>query len=324
MTAPFIYSRTVAFGECDPARIYFAPRAVDYAVEAVEAWFVEVLGVSWGDLFSSHGLEARFISTDCEYKRPLVAGQVVQVRLAVVTTCQNSFVLSAAGVLGPDEISFRVGLEIGFVDCDSGMFIPIPEKFQELIQSCRTHFMNSDSGAAESSELLVHVPLRTVDEGWLPVSRSGLVPFTRQHRVRYGECGISGKIYPPKLVECAVEAVGEWYESCLGISWLEQCIRKRGTPFLNIRCEYLRPIVLGQTITMVVRIPRLGNTSIGYEVKGYDESGAPCFESQMAACYISEESGSPRSYSFPNDLRSRILAYQGACQGDKDLSTPLN
>ena len=45
MTTPFIYHRRVAFGECDPARIFFAPRAVDYAVETVEVWFNEVIGV---------------------------------------------------------------------------------------------------------------------------------------------------------------------------------------------------------------------------------------------------------------------------------------
>src|SRR3989304_1747723 len=55
---PFTYRRRVAFGDCDPARIYYAPRAVDYAVEAVEAWHESVLGVSWTEWIEGHRLAA--------------------------------------------------------------------------------------------------------------------------------------------------------------------------------------------------------------------------------------------------------------------------
>ena len=318
MAAPFVYHRTVAFGECDPARIFFSPRAVDYAVEAVEVWFEEVLGVTWANLISRHNLEVRFVRTECDYKRSLAAGHVVHVRLAVLKVAHDSFILGATGDLGPAEQSFSATLEIGFVDRDSGAFIPIPERFRELEHSYRARCGDNISLAdVEKRALVTSVPARRNDGDLIPKSLSGAVPFVRQRRVRYGECGISGNIYPPKLVECAVELVGEWYEWCLGISWLEQCTRKRGAPFVNIRCEYLRPISVGQTITMEVRIPRLGNTSIGYEILGFDENGVPCFESQMAACYITEESGSYRPTPFPDNLRSRILAYQEACQGDK-------
>jgi acyl-CoA thioesterase FadM len=136
--------------------------------------------------------------------------------------------------------------------------------------------------------------------------------FTRPRRVRYGDCGASGDAYAPRVVEWAVEAVGEWYEEQLGISWLEQCIRGRGTPFLAIRCAYLRRMEPGRLITMAVSIPRLGKASIGYAVVGRDERGEPCFEADMSACYITEEGGPRRSMPFPDDLRARILAYQAA------------
>lgn len=317
MAAPFIYHRTVAFGECDSARTFFSPRAVDYAVEAVEAWFEQVLGVTWADLICRHNLEARFIRTECDYQRSLVAGQGIHVRLAVAKADPLSFVLSAKCELWPAEPSFSATLEIGFVDRASGAFIPIPERFLELICSYRVQCGESIPAADEDRAVANPVTARGDDEDLIQMSLRGAVPFMRRRRVRYGECGISGHIYPPKLVESAVEVVGEWYESYMGISWMEQCIRKRGVPFVNIGCEYLRPMALGQTIAMVVRIPRLGNASIGYEVKGYDESGLPCFESRMTGCYISDERGYPQPIPFPDDLRSRVLAYQDACQGGK-------
>ena len=42
---PFTVTRTVKWGDCDPAGIIYTPRVLDYAMEIVEAWYREVLGV---------------------------------------------------------------------------------------------------------------------------------------------------------------------------------------------------------------------------------------------------------------------------------------
>ena len=110
----------------------------------------------------------------------------------------------------------------------------------------------------------------------------------------------------PKLLEIAVEMVGEWYSSCLGISWLEQCSCKRGVPFLRVHYNYLQPLEPGDTITLLVTIARLGRSVLkGYEVKGYANNGLPCFDSQLTACYVEEEAGWPTSAPFPENMRSK-------------------
>ena len=194
-------------------------------------------------------------------------------KLSVVSVGLNSFKLCAVGEIGPDELSFESKLEIGFFDSGSEALAPVPEEIRGRIVSyimlCDTNVLSTD----DISDLHSNVSINILSKETLSASKRGLVQFSRQRRVRYGECSISGKIYMPKLIEYSVEMAGEWYGSCLGISWLEQCTRKRGAPFMNIRCDYLSPIELGQTITMVVKIPRLGSSSIDYEVMGYYESG---------------------------------------------------
>lgn len=308
----FIFERRVGFGECDPARIFFAPRAVDYAVEAVELWYDAVLGVSWSDLVNLHHLEARFLSMDCDYKRPLVAGEVIRVRVSVTGIDGDTFTLGAAAELGPGEPAFQVTLVMAFIERDQGEAIPIPPHYRERIESYRRRFCETPA-AVEGKSRAGRLPVR--DEAYLlSLRQRASAPFTRQRRVLYGECGVAGNMYLPKLVECAIERLGEWYEWCLGISWLEQNIRQRGVPFININCQCLRPMLPGESITMVVRIPRLGKAGIGYEVLGFDGQGRPCFAAQVAACYISEESGSYQPTPFPDDLRERIVAYQNACE----------
>ena len=43
----FTQTRVIKWGECDPAGIVYTPRILDYAMETVEAWYRDVLGVPW-------------------------------------------------------------------------------------------------------------------------------------------------------------------------------------------------------------------------------------------------------------------------------------
>jgi acyl-CoA thioesterase FadM len=139
------------------------------------------------------------------------------------------------------------------------------------------------------------------------------VPFIQQRRVVYGECGRSGTIYPPRVFDYLLEAVGEWYEKYLGISWIEQNIRQRGQPFLHVTCDYLRPMVTGQLISTRVTVSGLGKASITYSVAGCDEKGRQCFNAQLTACYCIEEEGALKATPFPSDMRAKITAYVEAC-----------
>jgi acyl-CoA thioesterase FadM len=321
-TEPFSYRRRIAFGECDPARIYYAPRAVDYAVEAVEAWYESVLGVTWADLVVRHGLEATFARVDCEYMRPLVAGQVIQVRLRVVGTDRTKILFRASGEGDSDEPYFQALLTTCLVERKRSAPIPIPSEYRERIESYRAQ-CGEGSATPAGGHRRDDLPGRAggdLDRDGakrLPLRRglpAGAVPFTRQRRVVYGECGVSGTIYPPKVFEFAIEAIGEWYEEVPGISWLDLVsVRKQGAPFVSVACEYLRPMVLGQRITIVVRVTRLGRASIGFAVAGHDADGSPFFDARLAACFIDQENGF-RSIPIPEEFYGRIQAYRAACE----------
>lgn len=321
-TEPFSYRRRIAFGECDPARIYYAPRAVDYAVEAVEAWYESVLGVTWADLVVRHGLESTFSRVDCEYLRPLIAGQVIRVRLRVVGIDRAKILLRATGEGESGEPCFQVSLVACLVERDHVTPVPIPPEIFDRIETYRTHCGEGiavpagghrrDESPGRAGEGLDR------DGAKRPPPRgsrtAGAVPFTRQRRVVYGECGPSGTIYAPKVFEFAIEAIGEWYEEVPGISWLDLVsVRRQGAPFVSAACEYLCPMVPGQAITMAVRVTRLGRASIGFAVAGSDADGAPCFDARLAACFIDQEKGF-RSIPIPEEFSVRIQAYRAACE----------
>lgn len=292
--SPFVHPRRVAFGDCDPARIFYAPRAIEYAVEAAEAWSGAVGKASWQELLRRRGLAPLVEAVDCEYQRSLLASQVVRIRVEAEEPSGDGVALRATGEAVPGEEAFRARVELRFAPREEAA----------------AGAAGAGGGQATGSNGRAGAPA-TTSAG----AASGDVPFTRSFRVRWGECGPAGTAYAPRIVDRAVEAAGEWYESCLGVTWLQQCQRGRGTPFVRIRCAFHRTLAAGDEVAMAVAVPRLGNASIGYRVEGRC-GGRLAFEADMAACYITEEAGPPRAMPFPDELRRRIVAYQRACQGD--------
>jgi acyl-CoA thioesterase FadM len=262
---PFRWRRRVGFGESDPARIFFAPRALEWSVEAAELFSEAALGLSWAGLVAA-GREVRVLSFDCAYERSVAASEEVELLVEAPSGLDD---VRVVGERAPGEASFRTSLRLAVAD-RSVPTAPAP----------------------------VHAPVPGA--------------FVRVHRVRYGDCGPSGDVYAPRVAEWAVEAAGEWYERTIGVSWIEQCRRGRGAPFLRIACSSIARMTVGTRVAMEVTIPRLGNASIAYRVVGRGEAGATLFEADMAACYISEETGPPRSMPFPDGHRERIRAYQAA------------
>lgn len=310
----FSWHRRIGFGECDPARVIYAPRAFDFAVEAVEAWWRGVLGGSWSDLEARRRLEARVVRVRCEYLRPLVAGQVLHLAVSTVAVGTSEFTLRVVGEPAPGEPGFRAHVVMSFADRVQLRPVPIPPEYRASIEACRASGdASSDAAGGDRLSPRSAASPRTRHAD-MPVSGSGAgprpPPFVRAHRVNCGECEASGNAYAPRMIERAVETIGEWYEAVVGISWFEQCLRGRGTPFVDIRCDDLERIVAGQEITMAVTIPRLGTASIEYAVDGYAAGGVPCFRAHMIACHISEESGRPTAAPFPGSLRERIVEYQ--------------
>ena len=307
----YTYRRTVRYSDCDASRNHYTPRAIDYAVEAVEGWYENVLGVSWTDLLRRRDLEVHFGHVGCEFRKTLTAGEVVQARVGITGVEGSDIMFSVSGRNDAGELCFLSHLMACFVERKRFEPIPIPSEYHERIENYRaccaeTDPIAKDTGRKEHVEQCVSFPLTT---------SSNDVPFILQRRVVYGECAASGSIYAPRVFDYLLDAVGEWYGKFLGISWLEQNSRKIGQPFLSVTCDYLKPMVAGQLIATAVTVSRLGKSSIAYAVAGFDDKGVQYFDAQLTACYSIEENGGLKATPFPDEIRERILAYKGACDG---------
>lgn len=325
MRSGFVYPRRVAFGDCDPARIYYTPRAIDYCVEAIEAWWGSTLSASWAELAERSGLEVRFLRAGCEFLRPLTAGQEVRVRVRVPEAGRTGLSFRVTGEGESGEPRFRALLTAGLFDRKKEVPVTIPADTRERIAryeaACGNEGAAPDGGGpGEATGRSEGLPEKGDKQDLSPEKRRfPEALFTRTRGVVYGDCTPSGTVYPPKVFEYAVEAAGEWFEEVPGVSWLELVsVRKQGAPAVAASCEFHRPMAAGQAVVMGVRVISLGRASLGLSIEGNDPDGLSLFDSRITLCYIDQEGGF-HSMPIPEEFRRRIQEYRAASGDGNEL-----
>lgn len=132
--APFVYHRTIVWGDTDPARIVFTGRFLDYAVDAVEAWFTDLFGVNWYALNLDMGLGTPFRFANLDFKAPLSPRDHLEIEVSVVHvgTTMLRFSLAAFGVSKAQgrRLCFTGDLACVFVNAQTLKKTPIPDDFR--------------------------------------------------------------------------------------------------------------------------------------------------------------------------------------------------
>ena len=130
---PFVYSRTITWGDTDPGEIVFTGRYLEYAVDAVEAWFTATFGVNWYELKHDLGLGSPFRFANLDFKAPLTPRDrlEVEVRVPHVGTTSVRFDLRGYGVSAKAgrRHCFSIDAMIVFVD-ENLKKTPIPADFR--------------------------------------------------------------------------------------------------------------------------------------------------------------------------------------------------
>lgn len=90
MTKTYREERRLNWGEADPAGTIYAPQAIDFAIQAVEGLWREAIGATFRDIQRTRRLAAPWVRTDCEFARPLFAGDRYALDAAVAKIGNSS------------------------------------------------------------------------------------------------------------------------------------------------------------------------------------------------------------------------------------------
>ena len=135
---PFIQSRIVRWGDCDPAGIIYTPRILDYAIETVEACLREVMGASWNVMREQHNIGGPTVHFECDIRKPLAPDMAVDLVLTLEKLGRSSMTSRIVCVDAEGVEYFRVLLVNCFVTGDSPTDIralPISETWRERLKT---------------------------------------------------------------------------------------------------------------------------------------------------------------------------------------------
>ena len=112
--------RMVRWGDCDPAGIIYTPKAIDYALETIENWLIEEIGISWMDM-RNKGKGLASVKFDCEYLSPMKAETFINVSLNVKNLGESSIDLFIEGVDAHSDLKyFNVNLRGVYIENNKG------------------------------------------------------------------------------------------------------------------------------------------------------------------------------------------------------------
>ena len=87
--------------------------------------------------------------------------------------------------------------------------------------------------------------------------------FSTEIEIRFGDVDPAGIVYSPVIFHYLHVALEEFFAARCGTSYADFVQRERlGLPSVNVRAEFLRPLVYGDRARVWVRVARLGRSSL--------------------------------------------------------------
>jgi 4-hydroxybenzoyl-CoA thioesterase len=137
ITRPFKVSRTISWGDCDPAGIIYTPRVFDMASEALEEWYRDILGVNWYDLNWKLHMGAPTVRIECDFVKSLTPDLPVEFEVRATKLGRSSLTWAITCRDLDGEVYLRFNYITAFISRTDFKSTPIPDNFRRRLEEYR-------------------------------------------------------------------------------------------------------------------------------------------------------------------------------------------
>ena len=136
----FVWHRRVGFGDCDPARIAFTGSIVTFVLEALDAFWDDVLdGEGWYAMAVDHACGMPFVRLEFDFAQPVTPRAALALHVRPERLGTKSVTLAVRGVQGERTV-FCARLVSVFTAQGVGEAIEIPSLIRrKLVERFETH-----------------------------------------------------------------------------------------------------------------------------------------------------------------------------------------
>lgn len=134
-TEHFVHQRRILWGETDAARIAYTARFLDFAMEAVEAWFHDRLGCGWFELNVDFGLGTPFVHASLDLRSPVTPRDELASTVRLTRLGGSSLRFSVIGRADSGaRLVYESTLVCAFVDSATMRPVPVPDRFRAALE----------------------------------------------------------------------------------------------------------------------------------------------------------------------------------------------
>lgn len=130
-------------------------------------------------------------------------------------------------------------------------------------------------------------------------------PFRHSIRVRWADCDPAQIAYTGRIPYFALEAIDAFWEAVTGDDWFRLNVdRQIGVPFVHMSIDFRSPVTPRHPLHCEVTLEKVGNSSVGFAVKG-GQNEVLCFEGSFIEAFVNAAHN--QSIPIPDSIRSRLL-----------------
>ncbi|MBW8268017.1 acyl-CoA thioesterase [Caldovatus aquaticus] len=131
--SPFVHLRRISWAETDAARIAYTPRFLDFAVEAIEAWWRDRVGTDWYEMTVDRGIGTPFVHVALDFRSPVTPRDTLATTVLLVRLGGSSLRFAVAGRVG-ERLVYEGTLVCAFVDAAALRPVRAPEEFRAALE----------------------------------------------------------------------------------------------------------------------------------------------------------------------------------------------
>ncbi len=135
---PYSMTQAVKWGDCDPAGIIYTPRVLDFAMETLEAWYRDVLDISWLKLNQELHMGAPTVRAEIDFLAAPAPDQEVVTTLRVKKLGRSSVTYELTGCGDDGMAYYRATLVACFIARPAFKAATIPEPIRGRILDYQT------------------------------------------------------------------------------------------------------------------------------------------------------------------------------------------
>lgn len=131
---PFLYRRTLFWGDTDTAQIAYTGKFIDFMLEAAESWMRAYLGTDWFIQTTEEKRGGPVVHLELDFMSPVTPKDTLDIEVRIEHAGESAITYQCTGYTEGRRLSFRGKFtSVGF-DYASGAKQPIPARTREIIK----------------------------------------------------------------------------------------------------------------------------------------------------------------------------------------------